>query len=177
MSEPETTYTTKIYPALERLRGYSRRLTRTEADAEELWAATAEKAWRYVDTFEPESNARAWVSTIMRNLACNMAKSAYARRETSMDANDMSWWKELSCDFEAESMIDEKREVGQRSAVLREAIEALPPTWRDATEQALDGRSHQEIAEAQGTTKGTVDSRTYRSRNRIREYVSRRMAA
>lgn len=171
MSEPKTTYTTKIYPALERLRGYSRRLTRTEADAEELWAATAEKAWRYVDTFEPGSNARAWLSTIMRRLACNMATSSYARRETSMDPTDIEWRNGEA--FDAEELIDEQREA----ALLRAAIGALPHVFRTATEAALAGDGYDQIAADQGVARGTIDSRTSRSRARIREYVSRRMAA
>src|SRR5713101_6480469 len=50
------------------------RLTRVPADAEDLVQETYLKAFRAVDRFEPGTNMRAWLFTILHNTARNRAR-------------------------------------------------------------------------------------------------------
>src|SRR5947209_14340717 len=50
------------------------RLTRNPADAEDLVQDTYLKAFRSADRFEPGTNMRAWLFTILHNTARNMAR-------------------------------------------------------------------------------------------------------
>src|SRR6185436_7758711 len=50
------------------------RLTRVPADAEDLVQETYLKAFRSADTFEPGTNLRAWLFTILHNTARNRAR-------------------------------------------------------------------------------------------------------
>src|SRR6187431_349925 len=50
------------------------RLTRVPADAEDLVQETYLKAFRAADTFEPGTNLRAWLFTILHNTARNRAR-------------------------------------------------------------------------------------------------------
>src|SRR5882672_6558919 len=50
------------------------RLTRVPADAEDLVQETYLKAFRAADRFEPGTNLRAWLFTILHNSARNMAR-------------------------------------------------------------------------------------------------------
>ena len=50
------------------------RLTRVPSDAEDLVQDTYLKAFRAVDSFEPGTNLRAWLFTILHNTARNRAR-------------------------------------------------------------------------------------------------------
>src|SRR5262247_2014470 len=50
------------------------RLTRVPADAEDLVQETLLKAFRAADRFEPGTNLRAWLFTILHNTARNRAR-------------------------------------------------------------------------------------------------------
>src|SRR5438552_10196286 len=50
------------------------RLTRNPADAEDLVQETYLKAFRAADRFEPGTNLRAWLFTILHNSARNRAR-------------------------------------------------------------------------------------------------------
>src|ERR1700730_744201 len=61
------------------------RLTRNPADAEDLVQETYLKAFRAAGTFEPETNLRAWLFTILHNTARNRARDL-ARDAVTIDS-------------------------------------------------------------------------------------------
>src|SRR3954471_16361376 len=61
------------------------RLTRRPADAEDLVQETYLKAFRAADRFEPGTNLRAWLFTILHNTARNRARDR-ARDTVSVDS-------------------------------------------------------------------------------------------
>ena len=61
------------------------RLTRVPADAEDLVQETYLKAFRAADQFEPGTNLRAWLFTILHNTARNRARDR-ARDTVSIDS-------------------------------------------------------------------------------------------
>ena len=61
------------------------RLTRVPADAEDLVQETYLKAFRAADRFEPGTNLRAWLFTILHNTALNRARDR-ARDAVAVDS-------------------------------------------------------------------------------------------
>src|SRR5882757_6399551 len=61
------------------------RLTREPADAEDLVQETFLKAFRAADRFEPGTNLRAWLFTILHNTARNRARDR-ARDTVAVDS-------------------------------------------------------------------------------------------
>ena len=61
------------------------RLTRSPADAEDLVQETYLKAFRAADSFEPGTNLRAWLFTILHNTASNRARDR-ARDAVTVDS-------------------------------------------------------------------------------------------
>ena len=62
------------------------RLTRVPADADDLVQDTYLKAFRAVDTFEPGTNLRAWLFTILHNTARNRVRDR-ARDTVTVDSD------------------------------------------------------------------------------------------
>src|SRR5438445_7956494 len=71
--------------SLDSLYRTARRLTREAADAEDLVQETFLKAFRAADRFEPGTNLRAWLFTILHNTARNRARDR-ARAAVTVDS-------------------------------------------------------------------------------------------
>src|SRR6266508_1818212 len=72
--------------ALDSLYRVALRLTRARADAEDLVQETYLKAFRAADRFEPGTNLRAWLFTILHNTARNRVRDR-ARDTVSVDSD------------------------------------------------------------------------------------------
>jgi RNA polymerase sigma-70 factor (ECF subfamily) len=66
----------EVLSYLEPLYATALRLTRNRADAEDLVQDTLVKAFRFSDKFEPGTNLRAWLSTILHNTWRNRVRDA-----------------------------------------------------------------------------------------------------
>src|SRR5476651_1230735 len=67
-------FETEALASLDGLYRAALRLTRKPADAEDLVQDTYLKAFRAADSFEPGTNLRAWLFTILHNTARNRAR-------------------------------------------------------------------------------------------------------
>ena len=71
------------------LQGVARRLTRNDADAEDLVAETVARAWRALDSLESEAAFRAWIFRILNNTFISDLRRADARpRLESIECED-----------------------------------------------------------------------------------------
>src|SRR5215212_10102037 len=77
-------FETEALASLDSLYRSALRLTRRPADAEDLVQETYLKAFRAADQFEPGTNLRAWLFTILHNTARNRARDR-ARDVVSVD--------------------------------------------------------------------------------------------
>ena len=74
VSRAKTAFETEALASVDSLYRTALRLTRVPADAEDLVQDTYLKAFRAADTFEPGTNLRAWLFTILHNTARNRAR-------------------------------------------------------------------------------------------------------
>ncbi|RYG39386.1 sigma-70 family RNA polymerase sigma factor [bacterium] len=152
-------------------------LTRNSSDAEDLMQETYVKAWKGFDSYingRPFLNwllrimQRAYLDTRRRDNPIRKAESLNSMISPSDGEVQELPIADDSPTPDQELMQDEFR------IQLREALNRLPDVYRSAIVMCdLDGLSYSEIADAQGTTIGTVRSRIHRGRRLLRDIVLR----
>jgi RNA polymerase sigma-70 factor (ECF subfamily) len=163
-------------PHLSGLYGAAFRLTRNPRDAEDLVQDTILRAYRFWDSFEKDSNCKAWLFKILTNTFIN----GYQRRRRSREVLDAAVAEQEALDgvlvhAAAESQRDPERLLLDRtiSADVQQALAAVPPDFRTAVVLCdVEGFSYKEIAEIMDCPVGTVMSRLHRGRRLLRETLA-----
>jgi RNA polymerase sigma-70 factor (ECF subfamily) len=144
------------------------RMTRSEADAEDLVQETYIRAFRFRDQFTLGTNMKAWLFRILTNTFIN----TYRRKATQPEVTDLegvdefSLYRRMAGDRAASSSPDPEAEL-LRSVVdteVTDALEELPEKFRNTVLLDVEGFSYKEIAEMLGIPIGTVMSRLHRGR-------------
>jgi RNA polymerase sigma-70 factor, ECF subfamily len=152
------------------------RLTRRPADAEDLVQETYLKAFRAADRFEPGTNLRAWLFTILHNTARNRARDR-ARDTVSVDSEIV----DRAADAPPPAGRSAAASENPESLLLREtlapelqaAIDALPEAFRQAVWlRDVEEFSYAEIAMMLSIPIGTVMSRISRGRHMLFDKLS-----
>src|SRR3982750_4531934 len=81
------------------------RLTRVPADAEDLVQDTYLKAFRAADRFEPGTNLKAWLFTILHNTARNRARDR-AREAVTFDSETVDRAADAPPDLGTRQLVD-----------------------------------------------------------------------
>ncbi|OMB80628.1 RNA polymerase subunit sigma [Mycolicibacterium conceptionense] len=156
---------------MEQIRGRARRLTTNPYDAEDLLQDTMLKAFSGFHTFQPDSNARAWLFRILTNTWINSYRTAQ-RRPQEVFADELT-------DAQL-AEVAERFPLGVVSAELaalesmgdddvRQAMRALPESQGIVVYYAdVAGFRYKEIAEILQIPVGTVMSRLHRGRRNLR---------
>ena len=173
-------FTQQIRENMDSLYSVALRLTRNNADAEDLVADTATKAWAALDSLEDKDKFRPWIFRILHNRFCSdYRKKSIRPDETCYDENPagdetseiacllieqpnefLNWWanpeREVINTVLAKDMIS--------------AIEDLPETFRITVVLInIEGLSYDETAEVLGVSPGTVRSRMNRGRTLLQK--------
>ncbi len=159
-------------PHLDALYGAAYRLTRNPRDAEDLVQDTILRAYRFWDTFQRDSNCKAWLFRILTNTFINSYQKNKRSREVLEAARD----EQKAIDgvlvhTQGSGQRDPEGQLIDRTLsddVVR-ALEALPTDFRVAVVLCdVEGFSYKEIAEILDCPVGTVMSRLHRGRRLLK---------
>jgi RNA polymerase sigma-70 factor, ECF subfamily len=145
------------------------RMTRNQADAEDLVQDTYLRGFRSFHTFTEGTNLRAWLFRILTNAYINTYR-AKQRRPTESDLGDVEelyLYRRLgSMETAAASMSAEEQFLDLfTDDEVKQALEDLPENFRLPVLLAdVDGFAYKEIAEILDIPVGTVMSRLHRGR-------------
>ena len=143
-----------LVAAIPNLRGFAISLTRRNRDyADDLVQSTLTKALASIDRFEPGTNIRAWLITILRN---DFYSSVRKRRHEGEDRDDLHATR-LAAAPEQHWRLDLQDMWAALAKVRLEHREALLLV-------AAEGMSYDEAAQVCGVPAGTVKSRVHRAR-------------
>ena len=145
------------------------RMTRNQADAEDLVQETYLRGYRSFHTFEEGTNLRAWLFRILTNAYINTYRAKQRRPvETDLgDLQDLYLYRRLgSMEAAAASQSAEDQFLDLfTDDEVKQALEDLPENFRLPVLLAdVQGFSYKEIAEMLEIPIGTVMSRLHRGR-------------
>jgi RNA polymerase sigma-70 factor (ECF subfamily) len=164
-------YQHKIY-------GYVKRLVGNETDAEDITQEVFLKALNSLHRFREESSLQTWLFRI----ATNLCRDAHRRRQR--EKGWLSLWRQADEQSETEEggIVDPpddrfnpeklllREELG---AMLSKAMEQLPLAMREVLIlHDVEQMPYEEIAQALGVPLGTVKSRLFHARARLRESLA-----
>ena len=171
----ERIFEQEFYPLLDAVYAFANRLTNDANRAEDLAQETYMKAWRFMDSYQEGTNAKAWLFRICKNVFINDYRTA-SRQPRKVDYEDIVV-------YHNEDEVASPRYMGLREEMgdqllgdeVITAIESLSPNFRDVLLLDLEDFSYDEIAKLVDVPIGTVRSRLHRARNmmadKLREYA------
>ena len=153
------------------LLGFAMRLTRDEHDARDLLQETAYKAFKHRGRYQPHTNLRAWLMTIMRNTFINDYRKR-KRRQVLQDHSGTNYLlnsggEVVRNEGESEVLVEE----------LRRLIDGLEPWAREPFLLFLQGYKYEEIARELDIPLGTVKSRIFFARKCLKKGIKHKYAA
>ena len=149
---------------LPRLRRYARALTGERTRADDLVQDTLERALAKIDRWQPGTDLRAWLFTLMHNLFVNQLR---LRRPVESALDDASEVAISGGQFEALGARDVHAALARLSDSQREVMLLI----------GLEQFSYEEAARVLGVPIGTVMSRLSRARERMRQLLAGESAA
>ena len=159
-------FATETRPLLEMLHRGARRLTRSEADAEDLLQDTLLHAYAGYPRFQHGTNLKAWLFKIMYNRWVSNHRAQQRRpTETPVDEITDRMLARTAAHVSAEAEVLS----GLAHPDLSDALGELPDGFTNVLFYAfVEGYTYAEIATIMDIPVGTVMSRASRARQRLR---------
>jgi RNA polymerase sigma-70 factor (ECF subfamily) len=149
------------------------RLTRNPSEAQDLVQETYLKAYRFFDHFEPGTNIKAWLFTILRNTYINTYRKT-VRQQPQVDFEQVAPFyvdPSTSSEWTDRGSVEEMLRYVVHDDVKR-ALDDLPEDYRMVVLLAdLEDFSYKDIAAIVGCPVGTVMSRLFRGRRLLRKQL------
>lgn len=158
-----TTFQTNLMNLQSNLLNFAFMLTSNRDDAYDLLQDTTLKALDNQDKYAENTNFKAWVMTIMRNLFINNYRRS-VRNATVVDTTDNLYHLNLSQDSGFESPED-----SYGASEITEAISEFSDEYRIPFSMHVAGYKYNEIAEKMNLPLGTVKSRIFFARKKLQE--------
>ena len=147
------------------LKNYAMMLTRNVEDANDLVQETMLKAFSYRNKFLTGTNLKGWLYTIMKNSFINNYRRLI-RRNTVIDTTDNSYLIDSTYTLTENS--------GESAFVRKDidaAINTLPEDLKITFSLNIDGFKYHEIAEALDIPIGTVKTRIFVAKRKLRKQL------
>jgi RNA polymerase sigma-70 factor (ECF subfamily) len=142
------------------LRAFALSLTRNRATADDMMQDAVLKAWTNMDKFQPGTNMRAWLFTILRNNFYSSRRKL--NREVADIDNAFSDTLSVKPDHDGRlQMMDFKAAFDQLADEHREALILV----------GASGFSYDDAAQMCGVATGTMKSRVNRARAKLTEML------
>jgi len=150
------------------------RLTQNRVEAEDLTQDTFVRAYRFFEKYERGTNCRAWLLKIMTNLFINRFNKIKSGPEISRFDDDLRYLCDdapvntsyiENADFDIDEVFN-----GLVDDDITRLLAQLPEDFRISIVLCdIQGFSYADVAEATNVSIGTVKSRLFRARRRLRK--------
>lgn len=171
--EKQHIFDNEFMPHINSMYNFAYRLTLDEDDAKDLLQDTYLKAFRFIDSFQQGTNAKAWLFRILKNSFINdyrkrskePSKVDYQEVESFYNSEDVD--RQITPDLRVEALQDM---IGDE---ISNALNALDVDFRTVIILCdLEGFKYDEMARILDIPIGTVRSRLHRARNLLKDKLS-----
>lgn len=171
--EKQDLFNNEFMPHISSMYNFGYRLTLDADDAKDLVQDTYLKAYRFVESFQRGTNAKAWLFRILKNSFINdyrkkskePSKVDYQEVETYYNSEDLD--RQITPDLRVDSLKDM---IGDE---ISNALNSLDVDFRTVIILCdLEGFKYEEMAKILDIPIGTVRSRLHRARNLLKEKLS-----
>jgi RNA polymerase sigma factor (sigma-70 family) len=149
---------------------FALRLTRSYEDAQDLMQETSMRAFRHRDKFTMGTNFKSWVSTIMRNTYINAYRKAKSRRHVNEPVESFTFA------LENKSVVPNQGEHDLRMKELKQVLNSIGKIYSVPFLMFYRGYEYKEIAEHLNIPIGTVKSRIFLARRKMKNKIGDRTA-
>lgn len=160
----------EFLPHIDALYNFAYHLAYNEEDANDLVQETYLKAYRFIDSYDAGTNAKAWLFKILKNAFINEYRKK-SKQPAKVDYEDFIGYQD-SDDRSTVEFVDLRQEIfqGMIGDEVTRALNALPVDFRTVVLLCdVEGFSYEEIAKITDIPIGTVRSRLHRARNMLKE--------
>jgi RNA polymerase sigma factor (sigma-70 family) len=169
----QSIFNQEFMPHINSMYNFAYRLTLDPDDAKDLLQDTYLKAFRFIDSFQQGTNAKAWLFRILKNSFINdyrkkskePSKVDYQEVETFYNSEDVD--RQITPDLRVEALQDM---IGDE---ISTALNSLDVDFRTVIILCdLEGFKYEEMAKILDIPIGTVRSRLHRARNLLKEKLT-----
>ena len=148
-------------------------IVKKKEDAEDVTQETYLRLWRVASELKLESSLKLYILRTARNLALDLIRKNSKRDEIDTVILDAEGEFEIDiADDSPDSRPDESYLRKIEKEVVRQSIEELPSAAREIIVlRDIEGLSYTEIAEMLGLAEGTLKSKLFRARERLRKII------
>jgi len=163
----------EFLPHLDALYNFGYHLCYNEEDANDLVQETFMKAYRFIDSYQEGSNAKAWLFKILKNAFINEYRKK-SKRPNKVDFEDVV--KYHNGDESNQAGVLDMREEIFRDMIgdeVMHALNSLPVDFRTVILLCdIEGFTYEEMSKIIDIPIGTVRSRLHRARNMIKDKLT-----
>jgi len=172
--EKSKVFDQEFMPHIDSMYNFAFRLTFDEDDAKDLVQETYLKAYRFIDSFQEGTNAKAWLFRILKNSFINEFRRK-SKEPTKVDYQEVEDYYDsdaaegtLTTDLRVESL------RGMMGDEVSNALNSLDVDFRTVIILCdIEGFKYDEMAKILDIPIGTVRSRLHRARNLLRDKLSK----
>jgi RNA polymerase sigma factor (sigma-70 family) len=166
-------FTMEFHPHIRSMYNFANRLTMDQDDAKDLVQDTYLKAYRFIESFQKGTNAKAWLFRILKNSFINdyrkkskePSKVDYQEVETYYNSEDVD--RQITPDLRVESL---SNMIGDE---ISNALNSLDVDFKTVIILCdLEGFKYEEMAKILDIPIGTVRSRLHRARGLLKEKLN-----
>ena len=146
------------------------RITGRTEDALDVVQDSFISAFEKLDRFQRQAGFKTWLLRIVTNRALDLLRARKVRLAVSLDRDDDGRLEPVAHQAGRGAAASASLEAQELAGRLHQAVESLPPEQRAVFALYATGEmTYGQIAEALGIPVGTVMSRLYHARRRLRE--------
>lgn len=148
-------------------------IVKKKEDAEDVTQETYLRLWRVASELKLESSLKLYILRTARNLALDIIRKNSKRDEIDTVILDADGEFEIDiADASSDSRPDTSYLHKVEKEAVRQSIEELPPAAREIIVlRDIEGLSYTEIAAMLGIAEGTLKSKLFRARERLRKII------